>query len=331
MPALPHAQAGVTIMRTVLRLDISRCWSVVLGVTVVVALGLLPSTRVTAQSPAPAERPDIVVTTGVLGAIVGDLVADQATVTVLVGAGVDPHEWSPSAQDIETLHHADLVVANGAHLEAAIDEALDEVAASGVPVFRAMDHVVIRAVDGDPAAEGTPDADGHGLGVFDPHFWTDPMSMRDAVFALVPVLTSVGVDTGDRGLDLAGRLADLDTEVRSILDVVPPERRKLVTGHESMGYFAPRYGFELVGAVIPGLSSQGEVSASQLAAISGLIREQGVPVIFTETGMPQAVVDAIAGETGVQVVTLPSHALPADGSYFTFIRDIATAIAGALA
>jgi zinc/manganese transport system substrate-binding protein len=98
-----------------------------------------------------------------------------------------------------------------------------------------------------------------------------------------------------------------------------------------MGYFAERYGFQLVGAVIPGLSSQGEVSASQLGAISEVIREQGVPAIFTEIGTPQAVVDAIAGETGVQVVQLPSHTLPPDGSYFTFIRDIATAIAGALA
>ena len=97
-----------------------------------------------------------------------------------------------------------------------------------------------------------------------------------------------------------------------------------------MGYFAARYGFQLIGAVIPGLSSQGEVSASQLAAISTLIRDRGVPAIFTEIGTPQAVVDAIAGETGVRVVPLPSHTLPPDGSYFTFVRDIATAVAGAL-
>jgi zinc/manganese transport system substrate-binding protein len=97
-----------------------------------------------------------------------------------------------------------------------------------------------------------------------------------------------------------------------------------------MGYFGDRFGFELIGAVIPGLSSQGEVSASQLSAIAAQIRDHGVPAIFTEIGTPQAVVDAIAGETGVQVVQLPSHNLPADGSYFTFVRDIANAIAGAL-
>ncbi len=103
-----------------------------------------------------------------------------------------------------------------------------------------------------------------------------------------------------------------------------------MTGHESMGYFADRYGFQLMGAVIPGLSSLGEISAGQLAAIVATIREHGVPAILTEIGTPQAVVDAVAAETGVRVVQLPSHALPADGSYVTFIRDIAAAVTTAL-
>ena len=81
------------------------------------------------------------------------------------------------------------------------------------------------------------------------------------------------------------------------------------------------------GAVVPGLCSQGEVSAGELAGISEQIATTGVPAIFTEIGTPAAVVEAIAAETGAQVVALPSHILPADGSYFTFIRDIANAIA----
>jgi len=282
-----------------------------------------------AQSPAHA-TPDIVVTTPILGAVVGDLVGDAATVTVLMGNGVDPHDWSPSAQDVEAVSRAGLVVANGLGLEAGLDDALAEAAAGGVPVFEATDHIVIRAIDDaiDPGAPATPEA--HGRGALDPHFWVDPLSMRDVVIALAPVVTGLGVDVTARAADLVARLETLDAEVRTILDVVPPEHRQLVTGHESMGYFAARYGFTLVGAVIPGLSSQGEVSASQLSAIAGLIRDHGVPVIFTEVGTPQAVVDAIASETGVRVVELASHTLPADGSYFSFIRDIANAIASGL-
>jgi zinc/manganese transport system substrate-binding protein len=319
--------------RISLRLDIDR-GRLGLAATLTAMIALGGSLPIAAQSPAP-ERPEIVVTYAVLGSVVQDLVGDRATVTVLMGTGVDPHDWSPSARDIETVHQADLVVANGSGLEEGLHDALEEAAASGVPVFEATDHVTLRSLGGEdhdaPAAEEHDGADDHEHAGVDPHFWVDPLSMRDVVVALAPVLAGLGVDVSAREADLVARLEALDAEVRTILDVVPADRRELVTGHESMGYFADRYGFELIGTVIPSLSSQGEVSASQLSAIAATIRDHAVPAIFTEIGTPQAVVDAVASETGVEVVQLPSHNLPADGSYLTFIRDIASAIAGALA
>jgi zinc/manganese transport system substrate-binding protein len=315
------------------------------AVVAALAVALASGVPAGAQSPSAEGPPDIVVTYPVLGSVVRDLVGDRASVSVLMGDGVDPHDWSPSAQDIEILHQADLVVANGLGLEEGLHDALEEAAASGVPVFEATDHVTVRTIgddhehDGQEDASSTPpsptdeahaaeaDHDHEGL---DPHFWVDPLSMRDVVAALAAALADVGVDVSDREVDLVGRLEALDAEVRTILEVIPADQRELVTGHESMGYFADRYGFELVGAVIPSLSSQGEVSASQLSAIAEEIREHGVRAVFTEIGTPQTVVDAIASETGVLVVQLPSHNLPADGSYVTFIRDIASAIAGAL-
>ncbi len=315
-----------------LRPDIRGPWGRRVLITLaLVTLGLVGSLPATGQSPAVTGRPGIVISSAVLGAVVQELVGDRATLSVLMGNGVDPHDWSPSARDVEALHGADLVVVNGLGLEATLDPVLDEVAGAGVPVFRAAEHIgSLRSLD-DGVVHHDATGASHGPGVPDPHFWVDPLSMRDVVVALASVMAGMGVDVADRAADLMARLEALDIEVRTILEVVPAERRQLVTGHESMGYFADRYGFELVGAVIPGLSSQGEVSASQLSAISALIRERAVPAIFAEVGTPQAVVDAIAGETGAQVVELPSHALPADGSYLTFIRDIATVVATALA
>lgn len=280
-------------------------------------------------TPAPAGSA-IVVTTPVLGSVVADLVGDAAEVTVLMGNGVDPHDWAPSAKDIERVMKADLVVANGLALEEGLEKTLDEAERAGVAVFHATDHVVVREIDEAAAAgeEAAAEGDDHGTG--DPHFWVDPVAMRDVVAALVPALASAGVDVAARGADLEQRLADLDAGVRTMLAAVPEDRRKLVTGHESMGYLADRYGFTVVGTVIPGLSSQGEVSAGELAALRAEIEAQGVPAIFAEVGTPAAVVEAIAAETGVRVVELPSHTLPADGSYFTFVRQLATAIAGAL-
>lgn len=317
------------ITRHALRPDIrGRRGSQVLATLVALTLGLVGPLPATAQSPAGAAGPGIVVSTAVLGAVVQDLVGDRAAVRVLMGNGVDPHDWSPSARDVEAIHGADLVVVNGLGLEAGLHDALEEAAADGVRVFEATDHITVRAMDGGLGHQDEHASD--GLGAPDPHFWLDPLSMRDMVVALGSVVAGLGVDVTDRQADLVTRLEALDTEVRTTLAVVPPERRLLVTGHESMGYFADRYGFQLMGAVIPGLSSLGEISAGQLAAIVATIREHGVPAILTEIGTPQAVVDAVAAETGVRVVQLPSHALPADGSYVTFIRDIAAAVTTAL-
>lgn len=268
----------------------------------------------------------VVVTYEVLGAVVRDLVGDRAAVTVLMGNGVDPHDWSPSARDVEAVMDADLVVANGLDLEEGLLRSLDEAAKAGVRVFKATDHIVVRQLG---AGGTTPADDGHGSG--DPHFWVDPISMQAVVRALAAELAVAGIDVAGRAADLERRLTDLDAEVRATLAVVPEVRRRLVTGHESMGYFADRYGFELVGAVIPGLTSQGEVSAGDLADLKARVETAGVPAIFTEIGTPAAVAEAIGRETGARVVPLPSHTLPEDGSYATFIRRIAMAIADALA
>lgn len=314
---MPHPHPNPTPRR--MRLGIAAGAAVL--ALVAAACGAGPST--------PPAGPSVVVTTPVLGAVVRDLVADHAAVTVLMGNGVDPHDWSPSAKDIERVMNADLVVANGLALEEGLERTLDEAERAGVPVFHATDHIVVREIgEEEPAHEGDEPEDEHGSG--DPHFWVDPISMQAVVGPLVDALGGAGIDVGDRGPELEQQLADLDAEVRETLAAIPEEHRQLVTGHESMGYFADRYGFELVGTVVPGLSSQGEVSAGELAALRRTIEATGVPAIFAEVGTPAAVVKAIGEETGASVVELPSHIVPDDGSYFTFIRRIATIVAEAL-
>lgn len=264
------------------------------------------------------DAPNVVVTYSVLGSVVMELVGERANVTVMMGDGVDPHDWSPSARDIEAVMKADLVVANGLDLEESLVDVLEQAEVEGVPVFHATDHIEIRR----------PGEDDHEGG--DPHFWVDPLAMREVVTALADALADVDIDVATQAVDLETRLLELDAETRATLDAIPAGGRKLVTGHESMGYFADRYEFALIGAVVPGLSSQGEVAAGELATLKAEIQEEGVPAIFTEAGTPAAVVEAIGQETGVDVVELPSHNLPEDGSYFSFIREIASAVAAAL-
>jgi zinc/manganese transport system substrate-binding protein len=274
----------------------------------------------------------VVVTTAILGAIVTDVVDGEqdVTVDVLMDGAADPHEWEASARDIEAIYGADVVVANGLGLEPSLVSALSQAASEGVTVFEAGDHVQVRRVspEGTVLPSGSPEA--AGSMVADPHFWLDPLAMRDVVSALDPVLATNGIDVGDQARLLERRLEALDGEVRDILAAIPPDRRQLVTGHESLGYFAERYGFTVVGVVIPGFSTQGEVSARALADLTATIRATRTPALFVEPGTPTSVADAVAAETGAQVIVLAAEQLPADGSYFTLMREVADTIASAL-
>lgn len=274
-------------------------------------------------------KKSIVVTYSILGSIVKDLVGNQTTVIVSIPDGLDPHEWEPSAKDIETINKADLVIENGLGLEEGMEKTLDAARNSGVEFFTASDYITVRHVGpGEGIPSGDPD---QVVGAPDPHLWMDPITVKSVVTALVPVLKAdLNLDVSAQAQDLENRLDSLNIEVANTVAQIPQVDRKLVTGHESMGYFAQRYDFKLVGVIIPSLSSQAEVSAADLAALKKAIEDNHVKVIFTELGTSSAVAKTIGDETGVKVVELTSHALPGDLSYFTFMRNIASVITNAL-
>jgi zinc/manganese transport system substrate-binding protein len=272
-------------------------------------------------------RPVVVVSFPVLGAVVADAVGDAAEVRVLMPNGADPHDWSPSPKDIEAMNQADLVVVNGFDLEEGMADALADAERSGVPVFEAASTVEPVEATGGGHADET-DGDEHDL---DPHLWMNPRAMRSVVEGFAAAMAAEGVDIAVTANATAEALSALDREIETVLAAVPDDRRVLVTGHESMGWFALRYRFEVVGTIVPGLSSQAGVDAGVLAELTETIEAEGVPAIFTELGTPPQVAEAIGREAGVEVVELASHHLPDDGTYRSFLMGNAEAIAGALA
>jgi zinc/manganese transport system substrate-binding protein len=279
---------------------------------------------VSCQTQAPVKqdpKKTIVVTYSILGAVVKDLVGERANVIVSMPNGQDPHEWEPSARDIETLMSADLLVQNGLGLEGGMEKTLALAEQNGIKTFTASDHIIVRKVG---QGEGIPGGDSdQAIGASDPHLWMDPLTIKMVVQALAPVLkTDLGIDVSDREMVLEGQLDILNNEIEAVVSKLPEGRRKLVTGHESMGYYAQRFDFKLVGVIVPSLTSQAEVSAADLAALKESIQENQVKAIFTELGTPQAISKAIGKETGVKVVELTTHSLPSDGSYFTFMLNL---------
>ena len=275
-----------------------------------------------------SSRRQIVVTYSVLGSVVKDIVGSKADVKVLMPNGANPHEWSPSAKDVESMLNADLVIDNGLGLEGSLQAPLKEAKSNGVRVFTVAAHIAIRKVK---AGEGTDASDpDQAPGADDPHLWMDPLTMAQWIGPLVTSMKDVGIDAAASGAQVEGDLDRLNADVETIVGRIPADRRRLVTGHESMGYFADRYHFQLVGAIIPSITSQAEASAGALAALTAKIRKAGVPAVFAEIGTPKAAVEAIAGDTGTKVIELSTHNLPADGTYRSFMINIATTIADAL-
>jgi zinc/manganese transport system substrate-binding protein len=300
-------------------------------VTAVLAMGCHRSSTATAPAAAtaPASKPVVVATYSVLAAVVADLAGDALVVTTAIPNGLDPHEWEPSAKDIEALNNAALVVENGLGLEGGMEKVLARAKSSGKKFFTASDHIAVRRVGkGEGIPSGDPD---QAVGAEDPHLWMDPVAIKAVVQALaMEIKSSLGIDLDARARDLASRLDALDAEVRATVASIPAENRKLVTGHESMGYFAQRYGFRLVGAVVPSLSTQAETSAAEMHALERLIADNRVKAVFMELGTPPGVGEALSREARVRTVELTTHVVPADGSYFTFVRNLARTIAEAL-
>lgn len=272
-------------------------------------------------------RPDVVVTTNVLGDVVSDLVGDEAAVEVIMPPGTAPHEFQASPQQVASMRDADVLVTNGAGFEEGLTEAIEAAEQDGVPTFAAIDAVDTLELDGD--------------GGTDPHFFTDPARMATAAEGIADFLADEvpGLDTPAFASQARATIDDLnalDGEVGQTLSEVPPDRRTLVTNHEVFGYFADRYGFDVVGAVIPAGTTQAEPSAAQLDELAHTIEEQDVPAIFVETSSPARLAEALADEVGdVDVVELFSESLGDEGSggetYAAMMRTNAERIADALA
>ena len=257
--------------------------------------------------------PRVLAVESFLGDIAQNVAGDRLTVEILIPLGVDPHAYQPTPQDAARVTDADVLILNGAGLESFLDSLLQN---SG-----GAHQTEIKAADGltplpDPSGE-------HPEG--DPHFWLDPNNVikyveniRDGLSLADPAGATVYATNANAYI--SGMNA-LDTWIKSQVQSVPTARRQLVTNHETFGYFAARYGFTIVGAIVPSISSGAAPSAQELAGLIDTIRTSGAPAIFLETGSNLQLADQIASETGVKVVTgLYTHSLSAaDGPAATYI------------
>ena len=192
--------------------------------------------------------------------------------------------------------------------------------------------------DGDDHAD-EGDEGGHGHGSTDPHFWMNPIEVKSAISAIADALAARDAASGDAyrsaAADYSAQLDELDAWVMTRVAAVPQAQRLLLTSHDALGYYADRYGFKVVGAVIPGGGTEVEPSPQVLASLVHEIEETGAKVIFSEAELSDDLARTLASESGASVVGgLHTGSLGADGSnaaqYIGMIRHNTDVIVDAL-
>jgi ABC-type Zn uptake system ZnuABC Zn-binding protein ZnuA len=226
----------------------------------------------------------VVATTTEAADLVRNVGGDRIALTQLLAPNADPHEYELRPHDVEAVADADVVVRSGGDVDDWLQDAVDE---SGT------DASVVTLIDSVHTIAG------------DPHWWQDP---RNAVIAVDEIEEALAAADPDHAkayaADAAGyrsRIEALDRAVAACWRRVPAAQRKLVTTHDSLGYYARRYGLEVIGTVLDSLSTQGQASAGELTDLVKTIEHEGVPVVFVESSLNSKVEQAIADESGATV------------------------------
>jgi ABC-type Zn uptake system ZnuABC Zn-binding protein ZnuA len=281
--------------------------SILWVVLVLGGLVFLPACAREIPSSSAQDLPRVLAVETFLADMAQNVAGERLEVESLMPIGLDPHAFQPTPGDVAKIADSQVLVVNGAGFEEWLDETLAN--AGG-------ERTVIEASAGlqtrTPAAGEILDE------AQDPHFWLDPLSairyvenIRDGLIEADPEGKAVYTQNAEA---YKASLVDLDAWIRGQVEQIPADRRLLVTNHESFGYFADRYGFEVVGTVLPSISTGAAPSAEQMAALIETIRASGARAIFLETGADQRLADQIAQETGVRVITgLYSHSVTEPG------------------
>lgn len=279
-----------------------------------------------------SEQLTIVATTGMIGDIVARVSGERGEVDVLIGAGVDPHLYQPTRDDMAALMAADVVFYNGLLLEGRMTDALVRAASADRGVFAVTELIDSQYLIQPDDMEGKDD----------PHVWMDPAAwakavevVRDRLIERDPDGESVYTSNARALLD---EITELDAYCQRVLESVPEGQRVIVSAHDAFGYFGERFGYEVMG--IQGLSTESEAGVRDIEQLVDVLVERKIAAVFVESTVSDRNVQALIagakarGHTVTIGGELFSDAMgPADtyeGTYVGMIDHNATTIARAL-
>lgn len=269
----------------------------------------------TADAPVPAAdgRLRVVATTGMVADLVQIVAGERAEVTGLMGAGIDPHLFKPTRNDVKQLLDADVVFYSGLMLEGRMGETFAQLARSGKKIYavtQALDHAKLRA---------PPEFAGH----WDPHVWMDVSLWSECVQYVADTLAEFdpphAAEYRSRAAAYRTELAQLDDEVSQAIRSIPEENRVLVTAHDAFGYFGHRYGIAV--RSVQGVTTESEAGIQDVNHLVDFLVKRRLPALFVESSVNsknlQAVIEGCRSR-GVTVAIggeLYSDAMGSAGTY----------------
>ena len=276
------------------------------------------SRQANTASPPPAAQPGgqrplkIVATVGMAADLVRAVAGPHAEVSQLIGAGVDPHLYKPTRNDVAALMEADMIIYVGLHLEGKMTEILERQAASKPAL--ALGEVLPREL----LLSDKVNSDNH-----DPHVWMDAGLFMQSLPAIAARLAGSRPEHADEFLANAGRyreqLQTLDDYAKKTLASIPAKQRVLVTAHDAFNYLGRAYGIEVVG--IQGISTESEASVAGINALLDLIVNREIGAVFTESSVSDKNLQALIAGAASRGRTLKaggdlySDAMGSTGTY----------------
>ena len=300
----------------------------------------------------PSETLTVVTTSNIVSDWVRAVGQNRVESFPLLPPNTDPHTYQPGARDITRIADADLIFSVGLSLEGVwLDELIENAARDHyaiVPLGEVVDPIDFVETfnehdeedeEGEEGMDhGDEEEDEHGHGELDPHFWFDPLRVKQAVNSIAAHLSTHDPDGQTLYRDNAAayneQLDDLHAWITQQVAALPENRRVLVTSHDSFQYFAKRYGFEVAGAIFP-VTTEAEPTAQDLADLIEVIEHEEVPAVFTETSHSERLARRVAEETGAVLIGgLYTGSLGTEGeeagTYIELMRHNTTTIVEAL-
>ncbi len=280
----------------------------------------------------------VVATTSIVADVVANVGGEAINLNSIIPRMTDPHGYQLTPGDLRMLHDADVVFINGLGLEEALEQTLAQLP-EDIPILSLSGGIQLRELTSERTdTNADHETEAHTDAGVDPHVWFDPLNIyvwtdnaAQALGALDPANAATFRTNSDAFHD---RLEDLHTWILTQLGEIPLADRILVTDHLLMGYFAQRYDFEILNALLPAYSSAASPSAQELADLQDSIRQSGVKVIFIGINSNRQIAVQMAQDTSVAVVPLYTGSLGAlDGpasTYLTFMQYNVRAIVNAL-